>query len=76
MKVDKQKNSRMAQSEDGNLLRELLNQMVSPSLTYTQLFLKVRCYKVSIPNKPSGEHDFHAVSRMGLLKSYVPLPVY
>lgn len=49
---------------------------LNSSSSHTQQLLEVRCYKVSILNKSSGEHDFHTVSAIGLLKSYVPLPVY
>lgn len=77
MKADKHRNNKRlpdAQCEEGNLLRQLLNQTLHPRAQTEQL-LEVRLYKVSIPNK-SSEHDCYTVSATGLLKSYVPLPVY
>lgn len=64
--------TKSVQYEEGYRLRQLLNQTL---LSHSQYFLEVRCYKISIPNKSSREHDFHTISAIGLLKSHVLLAV-
>lgn len=70
--ADQHKNNRRHQMHSMKSERQLLNQTLHSN---TEHFFEVRL-QVSIPNKSSGEHDFHSVSAIGLLKSYVPLPVY